>query len=1108
MKFSDSIEGESSDPQLLVPGKSETEVPIGKLFPPKPIENQDTHGVADTFKKYEQLVEASERPLPTETGDGSYIEDEEAHHSSLWKDLRTLGIKDVNTLASVIKTEATGEKTDDKTMVMEHIIQLVSRFPHESKTREKLTNVFLNELWSSLPHPPVSFVGDKYEYRSADGSNNNPTLPWLGAANTEYARSIPPRTLRPSSLPDPGLVFDSLFAREKFTPHPNRVSSMFFVWASLVIHDIFQTGHPNQEMNGTSSYLDLSILYGDTQDAQILVRTFKDGKMKPDCFNEPRLEALPAASCVVLVMLSRFHNHVVEQLAAINENGRFTKPQTSMMDQDQAERAWAKYDNDLFQTGRLITCGLYINITLYDYLRTIVNLNRTNSTWCLDPRAQMEGQKATPSGLGNACSVEFNLAYRWHSTISQKDEKWTEKVYKDIVGKPGEEATVEDLLGGMRKFAQSQNRDPSKHEFAGLKRQADGTFNDAQLVDILTSATEEVSGSFGARNVPKVLRSVEIMGIQQARKWNVGSLNEFRKFFDLKPYQTFEEINSDPDVANSLRHLYEQPENVELYPGIVAEEAKPPMVPGVGIAPTYTVSRAVLSDAVALVRGDRFYTVDYNAKNLTNWGWGEAQYDLGTNQGCVFYKLVARAFPNWYKPDSIYAHYPMTIPMENKAIMRHLGREDDYSWDRPAYTPPRIDVFAYDNVQHILEDPASFRVTWGDATGYVFGKKGYDFMLSGDSAFHAAQRETMFNALYQDQWHQQVKDYYVNITEKLLREKSAKLANLHQVDITRDVGNLAHVHFASNMFSLPLKTKENPRGLFTEHEMYNIMTVIFTSIFLDVDPAKSFQLRHSARAAAQKLGQIVEAHVKSTGGSGFISSLVDTFLGNHTNALKDYGVHMIRRLLDSGLDAEEVTWSQIMPTAVAMVPNQAQVFTQIIDYYLSPVGKQHLPAINRLAKQDTPASDEKLLRYCMEAIRLNGISGSYRESRTNLTLNDRGRVVQIVPGDKVFVGFVNANRDPGIFPNPDEVRLDRPMDSYIHYGEGPHACLGKEASKVALTAMLRAVGRLDNLRRAPGPQGELKKIPRPNGFYSYVSEDEMSFSAFPQTFKIHFDGGL
>ena len=38
------------------------------------------------------------------------------------------------------------------------------------------------------------------------------------------------------------------------------------------------------------------------------------------------------------------------------------------------------------------------------------------------------------------------------------------------------------------------------------------------------------------------------------------------------------------------------------------------MIPGVGIAPTYTISRAVLSDAVALVRGDRFYTVSPPSK--------------------------------------------------------------------------------------------------------------------------------------------------------------------------------------------------------------------------------------------------------------------------------------------------------------------------------------------------------------------------------------------------------------------------------------------------------------------------------------------------------------
>lgn len=133
----------------------------------------------------------------------------------------------------------------------------------------------------------------------------------------------------------------------------------------------------------------------------------------------------------------------------------------------------------------------------------------------------------------------------------------------------------------------------------------------------------------------------------------------------------------------------------------------------------------------------------------------------------------------------------------------------------------------------------------------------------------------------------------------------------------------------------------------------------------------------------------------------------------------------------------------------------------------------------------------------MEGIRLNGTFGSYRESQVNATIDDKGKPVTVKPGDKVFVSFVGAARDADVFPSPDEVKLDRPLDSYIHYGIGPHTCLGRDASRVALTAMLKVVGGLDNLRRAPGPKGELKKIPRPGGFYVYMREDHGSYFPFP-----------
>ncbi|KAL9592549.1 MAG: hypothetical protein Q9179_006606, partial [Wetmoreana sp. 5 TL-2023] len=1043
--------------------------------------------VQSNFEKFAHLLHASDRPLPTQSGDGAYLE--EGQPSSFLQDLRTFGFKDYNTMMQVMKSKATGELQDDKTYTMEHLMQLVAGLPSNSKLRVDLTNSFINELWNSLEHPPMSYLGDKYIYRQPDGSCNNPLYPQLGAANTPYARSVNPNVLSPGAMPDPGLIFDSVMARSKFKEHPNKVSS-----ASLIIHDLFQTDHRDFSNSQTSSYLDLSILYGDTAEDQNAIRTFKDGKLKADCFAESRLLGFPPGCGVFLILLNRFHNYVVEQLAVINENGRFSKPRDDLPDELKA-KAWAKYDHDLFNTGRLVTCGLYINITLFDYLRTIVNLNRSNTTWTLDPRAKM-GDNGTPSGVGNAVSAEFNLAYRWHSCISEKDDLWTQNLYKELFGKSADEVSLQELLQGLGKWEHGLDPDPQKRPFAQLERGADGKLPDEGLVKILTESIEDVAGAFGPNNIPKCLRAISMLGLQQGRHWNLGSFNEFRKFFGLKPYDTFEQLNSDPAVADQLRHLYEHPDFVEIYTGLVTEEAKVPMVPGVGIAPTFTISRAVLSDAVALVRGDRFYTTDYSTKALTNWGYSEVQYNLNIEQGCMISKLILRTLPDWFKPDSIYAHYPMTIPSENRKIMRDLKREQDYSWDRPAFIPPRVNLTSYVGAKYILERGQEYNVTWGEATGWLFGKGGLDFMLSGDTKFHAQQKQTMGKALFRENWHQHINDFYEQITLKLLHQKSFKLAGTNMVDITRDVGNIANIHFAANVFSLPLKSEESPHGVYSEQELYMVLAVIFVCIFLDLDPAKSFPLRHATRAVAQQLGKLVEANVHSVSRTGMIAGIVDRFRKNQ-NPLSDYGVHMVRRLLESGLGVNEITWSQILPTAGAMVANQAQVFTQLLDYYLSDEGKQHLPAINKWAKINTPEADDKILHYAMEGIRLNGTFGSYRESQVHDTIDDGGRQVRVEPGDRVFCSFVQANREPQFFPDPDTVRLDRPLDAYIHYGVGPHACLGRDASRVALTAMLKVVGRLDNLRRAPGPVGQLKKIPRPGGFYVYMRADHGDYFPFP-----------
>lgn len=818
-------------------------------------------------------------------------------------------------------------------------------------------------------------------------------------------------------------------------------------------------------------------------------------------------------------MFNRFHNYVVDQLAQINEGGRFDKPRAGLSPEATA-KAEKKRDHDLFNVGRLVTCGLYMNITLTDYVRTIVNLNRSNTTWTLDPRVKMAdtafNDDGTPRGTGNQVSAEFSIIYRWHPAISQRDEAWSEALFQKLFGKPAAEVSMPEMLAGLHKWEMQMPEDPFERPFAGLKRGADGKFEDDDLVNIISDSVEDVAGAFGANHIPKCMRAINILGQQQARKWEMCSLNEFRKFFGLQIHKTFEDINPEPKVAEALKHLYEHPDRVELFSGLYAEKAKDPMPEsqggpvGVGISPPYTISRAILSDAVALVRGDRFYTIDYHPKALTNWGYTEVGRNTNIEQGCCFSKLFLRAFPNHFNANSIYAHHPMTVPDENRKIMKNLGREHQYSYDRPKRKPGRVLIQNYHAVRKVLETPDNYKMMVADQFEYLMGKPGRDFMLCGDGPFFAGQKKVMRESLYHDKWHQSIKHFYEYITLKLLKEKSCKIAGINQIDFTRDVGNLAHIHFVSNVFSLPLKTEATPRGVFSEHELYMVMAVIFAFLFFDVDPVKTFELSIGAHKVTEQLGALVEANVKFVSKTGWLSGIIDHSASANT-PLADYGVHMVRRLLESGTELHELVWSQIIPTAGAMVANQAQVITQILDYYICLDGKQHWAEIVHLAHQDTDEADHKILKYAMEGMRINGTFGGYRKATQPADLNDAGfsGQVKVKPDDTVFVSFVKASRDPEVFPEPLSVKLDRPLDLYLNYGVGTHECLGRDASQLAMQSMLKVTAKhLKNVRPAPGLQGQLKKVDRGDGFYAYMTEDWGRFFPFPVTWKLHYDGDL
>ena len=326
------------------------------------------------------------------------------------------------------------------------------------------------------------------------------------------------------------------------------------------------------------------------------------------------------------------------------------------------------------------------------------------------------------------------------------------------------------------------------------------------------------------------------------------------------------------------------------------------------------------------------------------------------------YKLIIGAFPEAFKGNSIYAHFPFVTPAENLAIQKKLGTAQLYDWSPPRVTPPVISIDSYDAVVKILKDKANWKVTWGDSIEFLVSQPdasyGGTYCLAGDDHANDESRKLVMKALYPSDWKKEVKAFYQDITAKLLKKYTYQIGGANCVDIVRDVSILAHTHFSASLFSLPLKTVENPRGIYTEQELSLILSVLFFAIFYDIDPTKSFALKNAAKTLAKTLGTLVLLNVESVAHFGKIAELIEKI---HTKSpLEDYGTHTIERLLQSGLSVKEVVWGQLMPTASSMVANQSQLFSQVLDYYLTD-GVEHLPKLQELAQHETEETEDLLL---------------------------------------------------------------------------------------------------------------------------------------------------
>lgn len=76
-------------------------------------------------------------------------------------------------------------------------------------------------------------------------------------------------------------------------------------------------------------------------------------------------------------------------------------------------------------------------------------------------------------------------------------------------------------------------------------------------------------------------------------------------------------------------------------------------------------------------------------------------------------------------------------------------------------------------------------------------------------------------------------------------------------------------------------------------------------------------------------------------------------------------------------------------------------------------------------------------------------------------------------GDQVVLDWTSANRDPGVFKDPDAFEPERNAASNLVYGVGPHVCPGRPLATLELRVLLRAL--LERFALAPGPEAPVRE---------------------------------
>jgi hypothetical protein len=484
------------------------------------------------------------------------------------------------------------------------------------------------------------------ENRSYDGTNNNITNPSWGAAET-YFRTF--TTVDYSDgISQPGAlgransrtVSNALGSQEEFMPNELDRSDFIWAWGQFIDHDInlnndetlepfnidvpacdpmfdpmcdgdrqirmfrslsdpttgTSTANPRRHFNDITSYLDASMVYGNTENRADWLRSNINGKLRVSQNNLLPWNTIngefdsaidPNVPFMAIDGPTFPERYYMGGDIRVNEQPSLTCLHTLMVREHnrqcdlikEANPSWT--DEELYQRARKIVSGLVQAITYEEFLPKLGVVLPDYVGY--DPSLD-----ASITNVFSAAGFRFG-----HSMVNGRLIRMEEN------GDEFEFGAI-DLRDGYFNPSMIEDQGGVSPYFRGLAAQKH-QFVDPLIMNDLRNFLFGPPGSGGI--------DLLTINIARARERGISDYNTIRQEIGLPAITSLADLTSDPELQSKLSTVYTDINDIDPWIGLMSEDHMPDAVIGEGLSLLFVMQFAALRD------GDRYYYENDSAFN-------------------------------------------------------------------------------------------------------------------------------------------------------------------------------------------------------------------------------------------------------------------------------------------------------------------------------------------------------------------------------------------------------------------------------------------------------------------------------------------------------------